>query len=45
MKMKVMLVNPPRVDGYPVVREERFEHKDVGSVYPPLSLLHTASWP
>jgi len=42
-KMKILLVNPPRVDGYPVVREERFEHKDIGSVYPPLSLAHTAA--
>lgn len=38
-----MLINPPRVDGYPVVREERFEHKDIGSVYPPLSLLYIAA--
>ena len=43
MKLKIMLVNPPRVDGYPVVREERFEHKDIGSVYPPLSLLYMAA--
>ncbi len=43
MKLKVMLINPPRVEGYPVVREERFEHKDIGSVYPPLSLLYTAA--
>jgi len=43
MKLKVMLVNPPRVNGMPVVREERFEHKDIGSVYPPLSLLYMAS--
>ena len=41
--MKILIINPPRVDGYPVVREERFEHKDIGSVYPPLSLLSTAS--
>lgn len=41
--MKLLLVNPPRVDGYAVVREERFEHKDIGSVYPPLSLLYCAS--
>jgi len=41
--MRILLVNPPRVDGYLVVREERFEHKDIGSVYPPLSLLHTAA--
>lgn len=26
----------------PVVREERYEHRDVGSVYPPLSLLQGA---
>ncbi|OPZ65177.1 MAG: Ribosomal protein S12 methylthiotransferase RimO [Candidatus Aerophobetes bacterium ADurb.Bin490] len=38
-----MFINPPRVDGYPVVREERFEHKDMGSVYPPLSLLYMAA--
>ncbi len=43
MKLKIMLINPPRVDGYPVVREERFEHKDIGSVYPPLSLLYMAA--
>lgn len=40
--MKVLLLNLPRVDGYPVVREERYEHRDIGAVYPPLSLLHTA---
>ncbi|MGH7442120.1 MAG: B12-binding domain-containing radical SAM protein [bacterium] len=38
--MRLLLVNPPRVAGHPVVREERFEHKDIGSVYPPLSLLY-----
>jgi radical SAM superfamily enzyme YgiQ (UPF0313 family) len=43
MKLKIMLINPPRVDGFPVVREERFEHKDIGSVYPPLSILYTAA--
>ncbi len=43
MKLKILLINPPRVDGFPVVREERFEHKDIGSVYPPLSLLYTAA--
>ena len=41
--MKVLLVNPPRVDGYSVVREEKFEHRDVGSVYPPLNLLTLAA--
>jgi anaerobic magnesium-protoporphyrin IX monomethyl ester cyclase len=41
--MKILLINPPRVMGYPVVREERFEHKDMGSVYPPQSLLQTAA--
>jgi anaerobic magnesium-protoporphyrin IX monomethyl ester cyclase len=43
MKLKIMLINPPRVNGFPVVREERFEHKDLGSVYPPLSLLYAAA--
>lgn len=40
--MRVMVINPPRVDGCPVVREERFEHRDMGSCYPPLSHLHVA---
>lgn len=43
-RMKVMVINPPRVDGYPVVREERFEHKETDSVYPPLSHLYTAAY-
>src|SRR5665213_865186 len=42
-RMRLFLVNPPRVEGYAVVREERFEHKDIGSVYPPLSLLYCAA--
>jgi radical SAM superfamily enzyme YgiQ (UPF0313 family) len=41
--MRLLIINPPRVGGYPVVREERFEHKDLGSVYPPLSLLYCAA--
>jgi len=40
--MRVMVINPPRVDGCTVVREERFEHRDMGSCYPPLSHLHVA---
>lgn len=39
---RVLVLNPPRVDGKPVVREERFEHKDFESVYPPLILLYCA---
>ena len=41
--MKILVINPPRVDGYPVVREERYEHKDMGAVYPPLNLLYVTS--
>lgn len=41
--MRILIINPPRVDGYPVVREERYEHKDMGAVYPPLNLLYTAA--
>lgn len=41
--LRVLLVNPPRVKGLPVVREERYEHRDVGSVYPPLSILQGAA--
>ncbi len=43
MRLKVLLINPPRVKGMPVVREERYEHRDMGSVYPPLSLLQGAA--
>lgn len=43
MKLKILLINPPRVKNFPVVREERFEHRDLGSVYPPLSLLYIAA--
>jgi radical SAM superfamily enzyme YgiQ (UPF0313 family) len=43
VKLRIMFINPPRVDGFPVVREERFEHKDIGAVYPPLSLLYMAA--
>ncbi|MFA6602425.1 MAG: hypothetical protein WCT01_01345, partial [Candidatus Shapirobacteria bacterium] len=41
--MKILLINPSRVDGYPVVREERFEHKDFEMIQPPLNLLYCAS--
>lgn len=41
--MNVLIFNPPKVDGFSVVREERFEHKDIGSVYPPLGLLYVAA--
>ena len=41
--MKILLVNPPRVDGHPVVREERQEHSDYVIVYPPLSMLYCAA--
>lgn len=41
--MNILIINPGRVDNYAVVREERFEHKDIGSVYPPLSLLYVGA--
>ncbi len=42
-KLRVLLINPPRVKDMPVVREERYEHRDIGSVYPPLSILQGAA--
>lgn len=39
---RILLVNPPRTRGLPVVREDRYEHRDLGAVYPPLSLLQAA---
>jgi radical SAM superfamily enzyme YgiQ (UPF0313 family) len=41
--MRIAVINPPRVEGHPVVREERYEHKDVGAVYPPIGLLTVAA--
>lgn len=41
--MKVLLVNPPRYNGIPVIREERCEITERHSVLPPYSLLQIAS--
>ncbi len=42
-KINILLINPPRVSHHPVIREERFEHKDFNTIYPPLTLLTTAA--
>ncbi len=41
--MKIMLVNPPRFDGLPVIREERCEITERYSVLEPYSLLQLAA--
>lgn len=41
--MKVLLVNPPRYNKLPVVREERCEIIERNSILPPYSLLQIAS--
>jgi len=41
--MRVLLVNPPRFEGIPVIREERCEITERYSVLEPYSLLQTAS--
>lgn len=41
--MKIAIVNPPRVKGYPVTREDRLEYIDYGEIFPPLTLLYTAA--
>ncbi len=41
--MKVLLVNPPRFKGIPVIREERCEITERYSVLPPHSLLQIAA--
>lgn len=41
--MRVLLVNPPRFEGIPTIREERCEITDTHSVVPPYSLLQIAS--
>lgn len=40
--LKVLLVNPPRYEGIPVIREERCEITERYSVLPPYSLLQVA---
>lgn len=42
--MKVLLVNPPRLKGTPVVREVRCAGMSPVSVYPPLRLLYVAGF-
>lgn len=41
--MKILLINPPRFNGIPVIREERCEITERYSVLPPYSLLQIAS--
>jgi anaerobic magnesium-protoporphyrin IX monomethyl ester cyclase len=41
--MKIAVINPPRVNGFPVTREDRLEYIDYGEVFPPLTLLYTAA--
>jgi anaerobic magnesium-protoporphyrin IX monomethyl ester cyclase len=41
--LRVLLVNPPRFNGIPVIREERCEITERYSVLPPYSLLQVAS--
>lgn len=41
--MKVALVNPPRFSGIPVIREDRCEITDRGSLVPPYSLIQIAA--
>jgi len=41
--VSILLINPPRVRGHPVVREEFMEYSGKALVYPPLSILYTAA--
>lgn len=41
--MRIAVINPPRVRGYPVCREDRLEYIDYGEVFTPLTLLYTAA--
>jgi anaerobic magnesium-protoporphyrin IX monomethyl ester cyclase len=41
--LRVLLINPPRFHGIPVIREERCEITERSSVIPPYSLLQIAS--
>lgn len=43
LNMNILLVNPPRYNGIPVIREERCEITERHSVLPPYSLLQLAS--
>jgi len=39
---QILLVNPPRFRGIPVIREDRCENADVDCVHPPTSLVYIA---
>jgi hypothetical protein len=41
--MKIMIINPSRVKGRAVVRTERYEHCDVGAIYPSINCLYLAA--
>lgn len=41
--LKILLINPPRLNGIPVIREERCEITERTSVLPPYSLLQMAA--
>jgi anaerobic magnesium-protoporphyrin IX monomethyl ester cyclase len=41
--LKILLINPPRFHGIPVIREERCEITERNSVLPPYSLLQVAA--
>ncbi|HII30061.1 TPA: cobalamin B12-binding domain-containing protein, partial [Candidatus Woesearchaeota archaeon] len=41
--MRILLVNPPRFNSIPVIREERCEVTERYSVLPPYSLLQIAA--
>jgi anaerobic magnesium-protoporphyrin IX monomethyl ester cyclase len=41
--MKILLINPPRFNDLPVIREERCEITERYSILPPYSLLQIAS--
>jgi len=41
--MKISVINPGRVKGSPVTREDRLEYTDYEEIFPPLTLLYTTS--
>ena len=42
--MKALLLNPPRYNGIPVIREDRCENPDRDCVHPPTSLVYLAGF-
>ena len=42
--MKILLINPPRFNGNPMIREMRCAGLSIASIYPPIELAYLAGY-